>query len=474
MSKILIITIGSRDIQIAKDTLVNLLGQETVNLAFKHPTRGDVNYLLARPAGELILKNLKIVKDNLQYPIITPFLQLMLTKHSQFERVLLISTNQLESISEEFRIQDTTFHADIITQYIKTSFSVKGQAAFPKVSKLDVQENVVYLDAMFNFFKERLLKSDMAYLQDASEIHVCNQGGIDAINTGLMLQLLYRFGEKTFLYNVNEQTRLCTMLNFQHQFGFEQEKARLQLAVARFDFAAAKALNLPKYIKDFSAYAESRLNFDFNQALTYLTALPNQFGELRDQEIVDLQRIQQGEYNLTAELYWNAILRYQQAAYVDFVQRFFRIVEQISKSEAQKILDFEIDHDKWETEIKHFLNNPKKEKLKQYLEQYKTPSGTQLALTTANIEVFLAIISSENHDVYSFLSSLRPLAQLRNKGIGAHGFNPISKENILSKMKMTEQDFDQMLEKVGRFVNAGNNPYARIQNRLRTLTQQAN
>jgi hypothetical protein len=471
MSKVVIITVGSRDVQISKELLVEQLGAEEAELAYTHPSRGRVPNMLARPGGDLLLKNLPKLEKGLKFPIVTPFLEFILRSSQRFDKVILVATNQGETTPEEFRVQDTTYFAELLRHYLR-NFRVGGTTPFVDVRKVEVTENVVYLDAMFQFFGDRLQRPDLNFFATASEIHVCNQGGIDAINTALMLQLLYRFGEKTVLYNVNEQTSICNILDFQHQFGFEQEKQRLRLSISRFDFAAARSLKLPPHLTDIAAYAESRLNFDFATAGNHLGRLPNRFAAVRDVELLSLRATQLDENNLTAELYWNAIIRYHQAAYVDFVQRFFRIVEQLSRSEVQKYIDFTFDHHTWGKSFAEFLDKPEQEDLKKHLICYRTPSGASLVYSNANIEVFMAILCFKNQEIFNFLTALRPMAQLRNNGIGAHGFRPVSKDNILSSMNMTEEEFERTLEKVGELVNAGENPFLRIQEHLNRLIEQ--
>lgn len=458
--KIAFITIGSRDVQVDKKQLTQVLGEsETGKIYRERQGRNDV--LMARDGGLAIFNSFEKTESLLHYPIITPFVNSILKEGIPFSHVVLIATNQSSETAGEYASQDTLYFAKIVQRYL-SRVQINNQKAFRKITILEVVKNVIYLDSMFFHFAGELSEDSIDGLKSSDEIHLCNQGGIDAINTGLMLQLLYKYGEKVRLYNVNEQTRLCTPLTFQKQFGLEQERSKMQLAVGRHDYAAAKSLNLPDNIKKLCAYAESRLNFDFDSARAHLEELGVELRESRDFEIMDLATTIRDEGKLTVELYWNALIRYEQEAYVDFIQRFFRIVEQMARDQVQLHISFQFNHHKWKEDFGSFLEKPENSPLLGHLNNYKTRSGSKLDYSSSNIEVFKAILSFKDPEIFDFLESLSPLAQLRNNGIGAHGFQPIGLQHILDRMKTDKNGFELILHKVGTHIRASENPFNRI------------
>lgn len=465
MKKILFVTIGSRDVTIDKPIFEQIIGESSAANAYEQkPGRAPV--FLARTGGKFLLDNWDQVQSHLSFPILKPFLEHVLRKVTEFDQVYLVATDQSSDLVGNYAKQDTVYFAEIIAKHLKNK-TVQGNInPFRRVNIIPIKENVIYLDAMFNFFKERFGEPYFQGIEEADQIHLCNQGGIDAINTGLMLQLLYKYGSRVSLYNINEQTQVCTPLEFQSQFGYEQEKARFRQAIQRHDYAAAKSLNIPEPVKTWCAYAESRLNFDFDAAQRYLEQIGGDYRARRDFEILDIQATRQEEEKLTAELYWNAIIRYQQEAFVDFIQRFFRIVEQIAQYEVQKLIDFRFDHRTWKRDfVDTFLEKPENSEMKAYLEACVV-DGSPLNFCTANIRVFQAILQYGNPDMSEFIRFLRPLAQLRNQGIGAHGFSPIGKEQILSKMNTDAEGLEGILSQVEDLIVTGANPYVRIQSAI--------
>lgn len=462
MSQIAFITIGTRDLQVDKNMLIEKIGEEAAQACYR------VNYnnreeFVPRTGAEILLENFSILdKKRIELPILEPFLELSLLNHpGGFDKVFLVATNQEKSVAgERYWANDTVGFAQIIKKILDTR-KQNGKKLYPHIEIIEVRENVIYLDSMFAWFKQQFKGKKFHELESADRIHLFNQGGIDAINYGLLLLSLYSYGSKVQLFNVNEQLGVCTPLEFQQQFGYEQEKKRLVQGLERYDYAAAKYMELPKDLQHMTAYAEARLNFDFDAALQKLGLLSNTHRLWRDQAITEINAVRSNEQSLTIELFWNAHIRLKQEAYVDFVQRYFRIIEQIAKDEVIKFLDFNYNHKTWLQDFGTFLSKPEQAPLKAVLDQ-KKENGYPLKIDIANIPVFSAILSHYHPAVHKFIEQLRPLSQLRNMGIGAHGFDPIGKRHILEKLKTDEVGLDELLQKTAQLIGADNNPFDRI------------
>jgi hypothetical protein len=189
MSAALFITIGSRDVRIVKQNLLIKLNEELVSAAF-HTKEGRPDLFMARPGGKLLLDNWEKVHKEISFPILTPFLNFILRSPIEFDQVYLIATNQNPELVGDHALQDTVYFAELVKKHLGSAFSKAEYVPFKKISILEVTENVIYLDAMFNYFKDKLGKPGFQGLEKTSEIHLCNQGGIDAINTGILLQLI--------------------------------------------------------------------------------------------------------------------------------------------------------------------------------------------------------------------------------------------------------------------------------------------
>ena len=113
-------------------------------------------------------------------------------------------------------------------------------------------------------------------------------------------------------------------------------------------------------------------------------------------------------------------------------------------------LSFPFNHLKWEKDLNRFLNQAPNADLKNHLDNYVLPDGRKLIFTNATIPLLLAILAFFDPVAYTDLSKLQGLSQLRNKSIGAHDFDPVSKKQIekdLNAQGITISDMFTTLDK---------------------------
>ena len=472
MQNILFITIGTRDIKVDKDWLVEKFGEENVAPLYSTNPHNGQEFPLPRKLGAFLLEQgARFFKEHggkIKLPIIAPciqFLERNIPAAEQVDEVWLVSTNQSEGEDPRYWLNDTCHYADVIGKLLSAyRHSKTKQSFFSKIRHIKVTENVAYLDVMFEKFNKDLSNRKFQHLENAPRIWLLNQGGIDAINYGLMLNMLYRYSSKTTLLSVNEKTKSCTVLDFTKQFTLEQEKRRLAQAVERYDYAAIKSMDLSESIKMLAAYAEARLNFDFDAALDRLQQMKDvDFRKIQETEMLDLKKASENDASLTRELFWNAKIKFSQEAYVDFVQRFFRIVEQLAMEAATRFLDFPYNHNTWTNDFGGFINKPENQDLKIHLDNTKIYGGKKLDyLSMASVPVFNAILEFYEPGTHAFIKRIDPLRTLRNKGIGAHGWSPISRQHILDELKCNEQELEELMEEVAERLKVGDDPFERI------------
>ena len=462
MKNALFITIGTRDVSIEESKLQEVLSPEDAAKVFQKNKVG-MNQLMPRPGGLLIKTNLKKLKNHLKYPIIDPFLEYLKDSDAPtFERIYLVATNQNEEDAKKFYNFDTIHFAEILKEILPGKYKFGNQL---KIDVIQINDNVIFIDSMFKFFNN-FFKKNTALL-GFDEIHILNQGGIDAINYGLLISSLYLYADKIRSYNINEENNHCTPLQFSAQFGLEQEKARIKLAMERYDYSYIKSTSIGGGLNHWAAYAEARLNFDFDIADKRLTNLSLDYLNEQKFERKDINSIKKNTLLLTNELYWNAWIKYKQESYVDFIQRFFRIVEQYAQQKALSYMDgFEYnpnkEHLKWHLKITEYLEKNENQGLKNFLEGCVLDAGQKLELKYANIPVFMHILKYYNQEEFDFINRIEPLSKIRNKGIGAHGFDPISLAIILEKLSMDKDTFESTLDELGKKLEVSKNPFERI------------
>jgi hypothetical protein len=209
MGNALFITIGTRDVSIEESKLLEVLSPEDVEKVFQKNQLG-VNQLMPRKGGLLIKANLQKLKNHLKYPIINPFLEYLKNSDAPtFERIYLVATNQNKDIAKDFYDLDTIHFAEILKETLPGKYKFGNQS---KIEIIEVKDNVVFIDSMFKFFSDRFKLKLNPVLLGFDEIHILNQGGIDAINYGLLINALYLYTDKIRLYNINEKNNQCTPL----------------------------------------------------------------------------------------------------------------------------------------------------------------------------------------------------------------------------------------------------------------------
>ncbi len=466
----LFITIGTRDVLVDQKAFEEILGPELAKEAYN-----EKGFFLAKRGGELIFTNYSSFQKIIELPILKPAFDYFNNEQLIFDKVMLIVTDQDTEQAGKYAQSDTLFLGKVISEHLKKE-KQGNLPRFEKVETWSIQENVAYLDSMFHFFQQKLSNKYHSYLfEPDAHIYLLNQGGIDAINNGLMLNLLYQAGSKVKVLSENEKKKNWSELGFTGKFKARLEQKNFELALHRRDYSAILDLDTKPVVKLFTAYAHARIHFDFQEALSYLYQINDlTCRSARDEEIIDLQRLNGNSQELIKEVFWNANLKWQQGAYVDFIQRTFRIIEEFSKQEALKHLpEFIFDHEEWtnNNSFENYLKTPGRETLFQYLKQYTLKNGKPLKLSEPTVLVFISILEKMDFDTANFIKTLQKLAQLRNKGIGAHGFAPLSKNEILRKLGLKEVDFLQLWEALGQKLNAGKDPFERINAKLHKFSK---
>ncbi len=441
----LIITLGTRDIQIDREVLLKNESIDKIqNLYF------DNRILKSRSGGKFLFENYNRYKKEIRFPIVKPVLEYCKLREGKIDLLIIVTTDQDPKIGERFYESDTLLFGELIKKIISDQYKPD---IFPDVRVKKVSGQINFIDSMVLFWQKELHSKPYYLLKDYSKVYICNQGGIDAINTGLLLQSLVLYRDKTEVLSVDEKTNNCTKLQFTQLYLQESERSKLVENLIRYQYAAVKNLNLPITVKSLASFAEHRLNFDFEQALLSLEDLGVEHRDLLINLQQQISKIQINEQSLLKELGLNAWVKFQQEAYIDFLLRFFRIFEEVVKQHAIRFLNIKYDHLRWAKNLESFLAKPSNETLKIFLENKKFGSEP-LKYLDDNITTFLAIIEFFDNDLLEKLNNFRSLSSLRNNSIGAHSFDPVSKqkiETVLNQKGLKITDLMQFLKEETHF-----------------------
>jgi len=437
----LIITVGTRDIQIDREVILNNEAHDVYQQLYY-----DNRILLARNGGEFLLKNYNRYRSHLQMPIVKPCLDYCLRGNSKINHIILITTDQPESVGQKFYQMDTTYFGDLLVKLIS---DIYPKDKFPDVRKKTVGDTVNYLDSMMLFWQKELHRKPYNLLKECDKVYLCNQGGMDTINTSLLLQCLSIYRQKTEVLQVDERTGLCTPLEFTRMYLEENEKLKMNELLDNYQYAAIKKLNVNKNAKALAAYAESRLIFDFEAAINALNQLDINYRELKVELQIKTREIPKSEKSLLQELCLNAWVKFSQEAYVDFLLRFFRILEELAKTKAMHHLSMKFSNRRWKKDIEEALRKTENAALRTHLHN-KNIEGSKLEYTKPTTATFMAIVEHYDPEKYRILRQFLGLSSLRNNSIGAHSFDPVSKVSIvqeLNKNNLSPEDVFEFLEK---------------------------
>lgn len=460
MKTALIVTVGTRDVQIDREHIIKNESHDIYSKLYL-----DNRILKARQGGEYLKKRYNKYKKFIDIPIIRPAIDYCLKKAGHIDHTILITTDQADSVEDKFRSADTLYFGELLEKILSERY---GKNALPDVRNKSVRENVTYLDAMTLFWQKELHRKPYNLLKECDTVYLCNQGGIDAINTALLLQCLNAYGDKTQVLQVDQASGICTPLEFTKIYLANGESTKLNQLLDNYQYAAIKKLNVSKNIKALAAYAEHRLMFDFEEAVYSLNDIDIEHRPLKISLQVNANNISGNPDLLLRELCLNAWVKFQQDAYVDFLLRFFRIREELAKSKATQYLEIRFNFRSWEKDIKSYLDKPEHKSIGDFLESQKI-DGKPLDYTKATTETFMHILKFFSEEEYTQLEKYRKLSNLRNNSIGAHSFDPVSRSSIETVLKNAGLTVEAMFDYLAKETGFDRNELTKLNDTIRQM-----
>jgi hypothetical protein len=480
----LIQTLGTRDVTIDLGVVERNTDKQvyasitTTNIQTQKPM------LIPRAGGAFLLQQYARFSCYIHFPILNPVLEFIFSEHKRIAILYLIATDQPESVGKRFYENDSIEYANVIKYHLKNRY----KDMIENIETVTVSENVSYLDYQYDFWKTQIRSNAFKKLwaKSLKKVYVCNQGGIDAINTAILLQLLHAFGSKVISLNVNERTDICTPLKFGKLYLNEKIESQLVTLIDAYNYAGVEGLELPAEVLQIARYARARLDFDFDRAKKALHAIDNiELRSFRDKELMILTQLEKGSERIRLnELYVNAIIKFKQGSYVDFLIRLFNIKENLHKLIAlRKLPGFEYPEKDFSEAVQRYLENPEHSDLKDYLTNkysWKSNDGKDIYLDLSirhpSWRFWDAICRYYKvSDVFMLIMDiLQELADLRNNSIGAHGFNPVSKEMIEHKIHLVDPkvSIDKFINTLSNIFEYKENPFDIINNKIKALMAQ--
>ena len=472
MNKVLIATLGTRDIQLkneyySSDNTIEALESFLEKNNNNNIQSSKIRIRDVRNSGRILLDNYDKVKNYLSLPILEPTLKYL----QKADLLILIATNQPEK-----HTNDTLYFAEIAKEWIIQHYANQ----YPNIDILIVDSSdVIRLDSMYDYFAKKFNEEPLKNIADAKELYLHLVGGIDALNNGLRLTCMYLYPEKLKPeLHVNESNSSVIEIKSFSRFLSAQNLRLAEKFAGRYDYAAiTQLIVISKKIRRLAEYAQHRLAFNFKQCDQLLKNIKFE----NDEPIIKLHFDKDNREAYLKELYFNLYIKYQQENYVDFLSRIFRLHEAYLSLQVKKLLQIDYQPYTWKKNILPKLE--KKPELKDFLDQTFKVNGREEKLKYAEdnpstlvlkkILEFFRNSEEFDSDKFEFLETIENLSNLRNQSIAAHNFKAITKEEIDNRIAPLKiADFFNKLKELLEITDA-DNPYCIINKKIKDMIERS-
>jgi hypothetical protein len=471
MKNILIITIGTRDVQTTEELLTQAVGSGLVciedhwrdkksgkesiskirikdtdqTLDLKSNTNDSFSnfYIFSnpRPDGEALTANLPACLSWLTFPLIERPLEWLQTKVGTLEHVLTVYTDQPKPNpgEKDFHWKSDTIHFNQIIKLYLKSHSVSSASVFEEYPVTDQVANIDFQYDAFEKKESRVLKMEM---EEVEGVYLLAQGGIDQINMALTLRLIEHFPGKV-KYLQQPEDKPVVERRFPTLFLRNMNRSKALSFLERYEFGAVEALVFEKKLIYLARLGQALRSMDMirvHENLTQLFRVKFIDGALTE----FVTRInQQSEAVIRQELLFvNALIELEHGDYNEATWRFRTLGEILLAPNVREFLSG-IDISNAEEFTNSVLNNPALHAHFEARNVFQT-NGKWIA----NAHVLRCVFdfryqsnpSSKPKKLSDLAHVLNGFDKIRNQLV--HSANPVSKddfEKVLSvKRKTTE------------------------------------
>lgn len=462
MSAVLLANVGDRDVAVAD------------RLSHPELAQGE-----ARTWGKVAASKYERYAPLISLPILSKAIDYVLTKEGRLDGILLFVSDQPEgSTRPENREKDTLYLGQIIREHLASEvFGGEKKRTYLRT----IKDNPADYHRAMTFFKEELPRAK-GYCPPDTTFYLSLSGGTPAMNMMMMLVGVETFAENCVGLYVSEQHEHPFPLAAVRSLYARSLRDTLLAQIEFHSYSSALALfqenswildsdRDKELLQGFLGYARDRLAFDFSGALESLQpalAANHQLTRLADEVM------EPGVNWKLRELYYNAEIRYRDAAYADFLARVLRFEEAIMQYLAEKHGAVVKDETKESLDRGWLESEPG---LAEHLEKEGIePSPANRDTLRAMLRYLAGLPGNEAlEETLNKLVSIQKLGGLRNRAITAHGFEGISRDGL---EEVFQADPDEILptmrpilqDAIGEEVAP--NPFDEINRRCRAILAQ--
>lgn len=435
MKTALIITLGSRDIQLDAELPTNVYIKKTADTdsdVYSDKNFPGVLFLKsARKHGQIIWEHFDFFSPYLLYPIVRPAIE-YLKQFSQFtSRELIIVHTDQERTNPEKSAGDTLWFAHIIEKLVQKDFP----ELFRSVHYIKVEEHVTEYDTMYDFFTEKFKRSPFRDYDRNAQIFLLPQGGIDQINTALLFKCMEEFPHMVQLSKPERSSPVeydrIIPLKFNQRFYTAINKKKIVHALEHFYYHLInEELTADRLILLYAAYASARLGLHREDAQSIREQLLTE--ERNGWAQHNLLPLEDDTFSLQKEYYLALKIALRQKNYTDFVIRLSSLHQSMLKKFISDKYGIPIPETRDEAQEAWNKILESNDELRNYLSNCRTNRGQPIYYQEPSASVFQIVF---NHFAQGDERRLTPLFRLMEKANdirnrAAHQLKPVLNEDI--------------------------------------------
>jgi hypothetical protein len=457
MKTALIITLGAREVQLSFDNLSDETKTE-IGQVFQYNER---LYTLSNPRtqGKFLLNNYENYKENIHFPIIEPAIKHVLNGNPTIDKVFLFSTDQ-KSAREKFKKKDTVYFAQILEKFISSKYKTKIRS----INHTKITKNVTYYDEMYDLITQKTKEKAFRFNTSEYKVYLIAQGGIDAINTALLLKSIELFPDFNQLHKPENQDYV-EILSFPDKFRLNFNKQLISNAVTNYNYSLIldNFSEINPNITQICNYAHCRLSLDYVGAFASCESMrkQNNFESAFIRHVLekDIGLIEDNKRNKQTDLYLSAKIKLKQRHYGDYLMKIFTLSENILKPIVMDLgydITFEENtepkHKKWTNSFK-LVDEKNNNEISKSLQNSKLKYGG-LKFDSPNKYAFWGITeyfaqkNKYHKHILELCKLIFTLADLRNKV--AHHLESVTLEMINTELRNKHNidilDFSQQMD----------------------------
>lgn len=445
---VLIITLGTRDVQLNKDDLTPADRKDYETHVEQRNAMGNV-LLPARLVGKFILEKDNIEADYLYFPILQEARNKIIKDGMIVNKIILIATDQPAYTTERHRNNDTIEFARVIEKYYHLTYTSPKKA---EIIIRPIQGMPTNPDECFRYFKTycKELKEE---INPEEKIFLLPQGGIDAINNALTLNAIKYFNKQLEQIVVQEDKNNQSSEAFKVQFPeiFHQELVRdiIEKAISKYEYSIAiendlMDKDLRRQIAALGTMAKDRSTLHTNPFLTtkYIK-FPNSITEWLNNAETEFNISK--TYNKGREIWVTALMYYQKEDYHTFLIKVVAIGDILHKDSLKKI---------W-----HGKELKIPPEIYQKIKGEKTPKGEKIIngnhfWTRHLISLEMGSAITQKSKYLEFITGNFLLRDLRNFD-AAHDVNYLERDNLNNVFKTNKSggSLDSFIHAANTFFN---------------------